>query len=364
MNILLIGGKQYGYYTPYYSCCLHCPKDVYITYLGVNTGLPIVKPSSDNVRVLEIKSSYNSRPTRLYARIRFNIQCIKEILLGKYDVVCVLHYTGVFLLGLVAFLRGRRIMLDITTGALHSTARKRKRKNQMIYLETFFFPRVSILSLNLAQRLKLNKKKTYHFPLGGEILDMPERSYDHLNLLYLGAVCKMRQIERTIQGLALFVKRHPEIPVFYDIVGPIRLGEESFYQKEIENPVIKDNVALRGYVHHKDMYPYWRKANIGVSFIPMNESYDLQPPTKTYEYIGAGIPVIATATTENKEIVNDDNGILCQNTPESFADALEQFWMHRHEYHLKKIQSTIKNSTWEVVVFNLFQYFRVWAVKK
>ena len=61
----------------------------------------------------------------------------------------------------------------------------------------------------------------------------------------------------------------------------------------------------------------------------MTKFYDIQTPTKTFEYIISGLFCIATNTTANKNLINKDNGILCDDNATSFSNALMKLYKFR-----------------------------------
>lgn len=82
--------------------------------------------------------------------------------------------------------------------------------------------------------------------------------------------------------------------------------------------VVSEGVRKKLGLENKDLEPYFEQANVGISFVPMTDHYDAQPATKTFEYSNSGLYVLGTATTENKKSI-DNNGVLIQDTPESFC---------------------------------------------
>jgi len=89
----------------------------------------------------------------------------------------------------------------------------------------------------------------------------------------------------------------------------------------------------------------------------MNEIYDCQPPTKTFEYVFAGMPVIATATSENRRVINRTNGILIKDDPKSFYEALRELYFRREEFYSEKIRHSCLGYSWESIVKkNLIPY--------
>ena len=64
-------------------------------------------------------------------------------------------------------------------------------------------------------------------------------------------------------------------------------------------------------------------ADIGISYIPINENYHYNPPLKTFEYLACGLPTIATRTESNCRIIKDGfNGLLINDTPDDVSNSL------------------------------------------
>jgi glycosyltransferase involved in cell wall biosynthesis len=84
--------------------------------------------------------------------------------------------------------------------------------------------------------------------------------------------------------------------------------------------------------------------------VPITPYYDFQPVTKLYEYMLSGMPVIATNTHENRLVVNDDNGVLINDTPEDFCNGLAKICENRNSYNSLDIRKTVESYTWENIV--------------
>jgi glycosyltransferase involved in cell wall biosynthesis len=64
-------------------------------------------------------------------------------------------------------------------------------------------------------------------------------------------------------------------------------------------------------------------ADVAISYVPINQNYNYNPPLKTFEYLACGLPVIATRTVSNSKIIKDGfNGILADDKVEDLATAL------------------------------------------
>lgn len=67
-----------------------------------------------------------------------------------------------------------------------------------------------------------------------------------------------------------------------------------------------------------------REAHIGIMPL-MNTKYSLgKGGFKIIQYLSAGIPVIATSIGINKEIINNDFGVLADNNDNSWIDGLNK----------------------------------------
>jgi glycosyltransferase involved in cell wall biosynthesis len=106
----------------------------------------------------------------------------------------------------------------------------------------------------------------------------------------------------------------------------------------IEEYQLGEIVELSGYIQRDELDSYFSRANVGVSYVPITDYYNFQPVTKTYEYFLAGLPVIATATYEHKRIIEPHNGVLILNTPQSFAQGLENIYQQRENFRAENIR--------------------------
>ena len=82
-------------------------------------------------------------------------------------------------------------------------------------------------------------------------------------------------------------------------------------------------INFKGYLDREAFQSTLLKYDIGLSYVPMIDMFDCQPPTKTFEYLMAGLPVLATSTYENKLIVSSSNGWLCDTNIQSINLAFD-----------------------------------------
>ena len=220
--------------------------------------------------------------------------------------------------------------------------------------ESLFFNKITIISECLRQKLKIPRKKSYILSLGANILQKGKQ-FDKMKLLYIGRLNR-RKVEDTIIGYKRFVDKYKEIvSTDYNIIG---FGNEDT-EKKIRNLIINleldDYVFFRGRLQYNALNEYLTKCNIGVAYIPKQDYFECQPPTKLFEYLLAGMVVIATNTYENNRIVNEGNGIIIEDRPEEFYRGLVHIYNLRFKYKSENIIKSTSIHSWE----NICASFRV-----
>ncbi len=350
--MLLLGTTQFGYHMGNYYYCRYRPDDFDITYIGRSRNLPeVLMPG---IRVITTpagkrKSSWGS----IIAFLQYFFTVVSEVFYGKYDVIFIKYFPFCSLLRWIA--PRQNYLMDIRSGSVKQSAFRRKLENLIIRWDGCFFKHISVISAGLAAQLKIPRRKYFYLPLGAVPLDMPDRVFDSMRLIYVGTFFN-RKLEHTLLGVKLFIERHPEIPLHYEIIG--NGPEENRLREMITDMSLQSYISLSGYIQHDQLKEHWRKANVGVSFVPIIPMFDMQPPTKTFEYLAAGMPVIATETHENRLVITEANGILCRDTPESFERALELLWARRKSYRVQVITASIGSFRWDVIAHDLFTFLR------
>ncbi|MCL5282110.1 MAG: glycosyltransferase [Planctomycetes bacterium] len=345
-RLLILNRAQFGYHWPMYCYCKWARTDFQITYQGFDTGQP--KLDADGVEV-----HYVPRSRSLVRRyLRFLGSCLAEC--GRnYDTILVRYFPGCSLLRL--WHPRRRFVLDIRTGSIAANPWQRWWQDSLLRLESLGFRHITILSASLARKLGL--VRAHLLPLGADPVEMPPKDFSALHLLYVGTF-QGRRLEDTVTGFHRFYRemRH-RVTMTYDLVGDGPRGERDRLQTWVKDHGLEGVVSLPGFVHHRELLHYYEKCNVGVSYVPRNRIYDCQPPTKTFEYLLAGLPVIATNTSENAAVVTEQNGLLIEDTPAAFYEALKKLVSIRDVYSSERIRTEALKYSWEVIVrSNLVPY--------
>lgn len=344
-NILFIIPAQYGYHTDSYKYCEilseYYSRHYNVTYLGLALGKK--ECLSQKVKIYSVDKG-NSLSWR-YNLYRAAKKLKKQI---HFDTVFIYSFP---LCSLFLFLFSRKsLIMDIRTSVIEGKY-KSIILNHLLKIESTFFKRISVISIGVATFLRLNKTKCRILPLGGDEQQLVEKNKEQISLLYVGTFYD-RHIEKTIDGFAMFVQKHPNRKISYTIVG---IGSD-LEKREIIDRIVQyklNNVHFVGEKRHEELVPYLKSHNVGISYIPLTNYYDCQPPTKTYEYLLSSMIVIATPTTENKKIINSKNGILLQSdSPIDFAKGLEQLWLLKNSFDFKEIFRGAQKYSWNNIVSN------------
>ena len=338
-KILIISKEQFGYHTDIYKWCEYLRNDYRIKVVCFGGKQ---KKYIDNVEVHYVPHIGN----RTVKGVLYILVSLLHILFNK-DITIVCNFKGCEIFKKV-FPR-KRMILDIRTLGVIRDKELRAKEDEDTRKTAKLYDFTTIISEGTRDKLKLDKEKSAILPLGADIMSRKNKSFDSLHLLYVGTL-QDRDIDKTIKGISLLLKKYPDIDIKYDIIGGGFNNEVNNFKELAKELELENVVTLHGYKHHDELQYFYNNCNIGVSFVPITEFYDHQPVTKTYEYILSGIYTIATETFSNKQIINKDNGFLIKDTPESFAEGIEHIISNLKVLDSDTIRNTLLDSQWEIIV--------------
>jgi len=340
-KILLVHLTQYGRHTNSYKYCQYLQDHYALTYLCLDQGYPKIE---DNTTVIYLKKE-KSAIANSFKMIHKARQIIQR---NDYRIVYLFYFK---LCSLIKPFQRSNFLLDIRTGAIDQAPFKRWRHNSMIHLESYLFDHITIISEGLRHKLKIHPKRTTLLPLGADLLSSQTKEYEHFSLIYMGTLTQ-RNIHQTIEGLALYIQEtQPHTPPLrYDIFGDGHPKDVAQLKATITKYGLDEIVHYHGRKPHHELQPYFDTCNVGISYIPMQEYFEYQPPTKTFEYINAGMVCLATATHENRQLINEKNGILFEDNPDAFNKALHQLYQRRSSYQTATITNSLLAYRWKNIV--------------
>lgn len=345
-NIMFIVPNQYGYNTGYFYYCELLAKEQYnVFYIGVDQQKPVIK-SNFGVNVICINNG-----NRKLGNWRLKIAQISHGLCRKYEFNKIIINSYNFCSLLLLTLPRKSCVMDIRTSFIATSRVKTIINNTVLYIDSLFFLKISVISKSLGRFMKIPLSKSYLLPIGANIEDYVERDFiSILSLLYVGTFYD-RNIEKTIEGVALFRNRHPEVPIRYTIIGMGSEKEKELILLTIKENSLSDIVDFVGERRYEMLKPYYHTHNIGVSYVPLTKYYDCQPPTKTFEYLVKGMLVMCTPTSENAILTHSGNGVLLESdSVEDFAKGIEYILDNRTRCNSRVIYEGSRQYSWESIV--------------
>lgn len=338
-KILFIGNIQFGYLTDTFKYCEYINNTYDVEYICFDSGEPKIKMPNVKVHYIPYTKSHLIRGLYYMAYTLCRLIFYKGFIFIVYFPRC--SY-------LKRILFWKKMHIDIRTLSVNHDENARKIEDSILEKEINRFNSISFISDGVKNKLNIKSKiPIFSLPLGADSISTTPKQYNDLKLLYIGSLTN-RNIITTVKGLELFLQHFPQIELTYDIIGN---GTEFTEIKQyIYEHNLSKHIQLHGKIPHNMLKPYLDKNNIGVSFIPILDYYQEQPPTKTYEYAMSGLYCIATCTKENKKIINSRNGILINDTAESFAQGLHKIYLSKEDIRYTNIIESMQQYSWESII--------------
>ena len=115
---------------------------------------------------------------------------------------------------------------------------------------------------------------------------------------------------------------------------------------------LEDKVIFYGKVPFEDLLSYTKQADVGLLLErPFGLSFTYSLPNKLFDYIHAGLPIIASSLVEVKRIMNKYNigEIVEDYSPESLAKKLNEMLSNseKREVWKQNMQKAKKELNWE-----------------
>lgn len=350
-KILIISRAQFGYYVDPFKYCEYLKDHYDITYVSWDFGHPRLELAG--IEVVYIPRTGN----KAFRYLRFLKGVHNEINSKRFDLIFMVFFPGVSILKI--FNPKKLINLDIRTASVLKNPIRNFFNDFFIKLECSFFTNISVITEGVAKNL--NIKKYHLLPLGGESFTQQEKTFEDIHLIYVGTL-ENRDMISCVKGFHMFLKNYWNESlaknIKFTLIGDSPGNELSEIKEYIHKNNLDKVIKTEGYVLNAKLQPYMEEANIGISYVPMTDYFDVQPPTKTYEYLLSGLPVIATKTKENIKVINNQNGILIEDNAESFCQGLNLLISRKEQFNSSEIRKSNLQYHWgSIILSNLKNYF-------
>lgn len=145
-------------------------------------------------------------------------------------------------------------------------------------------------------------------------------------LVYLGALDRVRHIDFLLDVLAENRRRQPDVDYRLCLVGAASTApEDDWLRDQIEARGLSPFVDRVGPLPREQAWTRARRAQLGVSAIPRGPVFDVSSPTKTVEYLTLGLPVVVNDIPDQAAVVAATGAGLCvPMAVDEFAQAIVQ----------------------------------------
>ena len=341
-RILIVSPGQFGTHNGTYQYCKLLSKEHIISYFGINENRQNIYLDNVKLNHLEIRSN------SFFNKIYFLTKLRSFLKFNNYDFIMANYFLGCSFLNL--FTDDKKIV-DIRSGYIYKNKFKRFFFNRLLLLEVSAFKNITVISINLSKYLNL-PKRAHHIPLGSPVFSTLEKSYDSFKLLYVGTFYQ-RNLHQAINGFSKFYLEYKDlIKMEMNIVGVGNNEDIQLIKDTISELSIGHVVKFLGEIRYPELNKHFEYHNIGLSYIPLTQYFNFQPPTKTFEYLSSGMITIATSTVENISVINESNGILIRDNEDSLFEGLKFLYNNKNNYNYFRIQDNSRQYSWKNIVFN------------
>ncbi len=161
-------------------------------------------------------------------------------------------------------------------------------------------------------------------------------------VLYQGQLNEGRGLFQLLNTLLLLENKYKLVIIGN---GSIEKNLKSWVNTHSSNDRIKFIDTLSTDV----LQSYTRGADLGMNLLePFNLSKKLASPNKLFEYIHAGIPVVATNTIENKRVFDSFSiGKLTENDPKQIAKSIKDVSIQTKLVFEEELAKAMSNYSWD-----------------
>ena len=357
-KLLLIHKTQFGYHNNAYKHCQYLKDEYDITFVCFDWGKKRVSLEGVKVLYVPLLGKHQGLLFSCWRKVSFMLYSFFLLLFVNPSVTIVYYFNGV-----VWFKRlfpKKRMILDVRTLSVTDDPAYNAKEDNILYKTALRYDFVTFISEGIRNKIGFPKEKSAILPLGADIISDEPKSFSTLRLLYVGTLTR-RKLDLTLQGVRLFVLKYPDIEISYNIVGDGNRSSDLESLKTLSTRLnLKNIVTFHGRIPNTKLAPFFDKCNIGVGFVPKTDYFEYQPVTKVFEYAMSGLYSIATSTYENKRIITNKNGILIEDTVESFANGLEYIHLNRNKIESYDILSMSTNGK-RLSKINWFRYWKTYS---
>lgn len=161
-----------------------------------------------------------------------------------------------------------------------------------------------------------------NFPILGELEPVSRERKRPARVCYVGGMDEVRGIRQMIQAMS-YVKPHIEL----DLAGNL---SEGVFKKSLQSEASWKRANLLGFLGREEVRNVYQNAFAGLVVLHPVPNYQDALPVKMFEYMSAGLPVIASNFPLWREIIENNSCGICVDPlkPKEIAEAIDYLYQN------------------------------------
>jgi glycosyltransferase involved in cell wall biosynthesis len=179
-----------------------------------------------------------------------------------------------------------------------------------------------------------NSVTIHNFPIMNELIGEGSadavKPMDKNKIVYIGGITRLRGIEEMVRSMEELNKDTVSSDVTLHLAGAFAPPS---LQKEMEQLKGWNHVNFEGYLNRKEVSDLLNTSSVGLVILHPEPRYVVSYPIKLFEYMSAGLPVIASDFPLWRGIVEDAQCGICVDpmSPGEIADAVRYLLNNKEE---------------------------------
>jgi glycosyltransferase involved in cell wall biosynthesis len=214
------------------------------------------------------------------------------------------------------------------------------------------FDAVVTATPTINQRFKTynsNSVSIHNFPITNELITENLSSSDqvaHKTAIYIGGITKLRGIEEMVDAMELVNKSEP---IQLTLAG--KFSPESL-EEQVKGRSGWKYINHAGWLSREEVKEHLGQAFVGLVLLRPEPRYMVSYPIKLFEYMSAGIPVIASNFPVWKEIIEESQCGICVD-PLNIQEISEAIlWFYKNPGEAEKLgrngrEAILNKYSWE-----------------
>jgi glycosyltransferase involved in cell wall biosynthesis len=177
-------------------------------------------------------------------------------------------------------------------------------------------------------------KVVMNMPMVGNLLSISETKYPVYTLAYIGGVTPERGSIVTLEAIRILRKQ--QYIVHWECIGPLGDSHNSDLI-QLSQKYDLEGIRIRGYMLPSEGWQIVAKCQVGLAILQPIPNYIESYPTKIFEYMALGLPIIVSDFSLYREVVEDAQCGICVNpeNPKEIARAIQ--WLIENPLEAKKM---------------------------